>query len=326
MRANIFVEDIFFFKYIGCSTLAKTLYRQISEKHPYDVAWNSYQPDFDLVHYHSFGPMALTHRSYTKGVKVLTAHSTPRLNDGNVAFSTIINNQYPKIYGKFDHIIAITPPSRREIQDMLPDMPTTLIPNGVNREKFYPDEEKRRRFRRCIGVPDEATVVLTVAQETPRKGIYDFLNLSRMMPDVTFVWVGGYPYSVLSKDYAKIEMMKRSCGKNVIFTGFVPDITEAYAGADIFLLPSYAEIMPMVLLEALATGVPVVARDIPEFREVFGDASFLFSDIHEAAGFMRDENALRRLKAISRPFTERFDINRIAEEHMNTYKRLVEDA
>ncbi len=326
MRANIFVEDIFFFKYIGCSTLAKTLYRQIHEKHPYDVAWNSYQPDFDVVHYHSFGPMALTHRSYSKGVKILTAHSTPRLNDGNVAFSTIINNQYPKIYGKFDHIIAITPPSLREIEEMLPDMPTTLIPNGVNREKFCPDEQKRRRFRNCIGVAEEATVVLTVAQETPRKGIYDFLKLAEMMPDVTFVWVGGYPYSVLSKDYAKIELMKRKSGENVIFTGFVPDITEAYAGADIFLLPSYAEIMPMVLLEALATGVPVVARDIPEFREVFGDASLLFSDIYEAEGFMRDENALRRLRGISRPFTERFDINRIAEEHMNTYKRLAEDA
>ncbi|MCQ1537971.1 glycosyltransferase family 4 protein [Methanocalculus taiwanensis] len=326
MRANIFVEDIFFFKYIGCSTLAKTLYRQIDHRVHHEISWNSYNADFDLVHYHSFGPMALTHRSYTKGVKVLTAHSTPRLNDGNVAFSTFINNQYPKIYGKFDHIIAITPPSLREIQEMLPDMPTTLIPNGVNREKFYPDNEKGRRFRRCIGVSDEATVVLTVAQETPRKGIYDFLKLARMMPDITFVWVGGYPYSVLSKDYAKIEMMKRSSGKNVIFTGFVPDITEAYAGADIFLLPSYAEIMPMVLLEALATGVPVVARDIPEFREVFGDASLLFSDIHEAAGFMRDETALRRLKGISRPFTERFDIGRIADEHLNTYRRLIEEA
>lgn len=324
MRANIFVEDIFFFKYIGCSTLAKTLYRQITTLDHYDISWNSYNADFDVVHYHSFGPMALTHRSYSKGVKLLTAHSTPRLNDGNVAFSTFINNQYPKIYGKFDHIIAITPPSLREIREMLPDMETTLIPNGVNREKFKPDEGKRRRFRNFIGLDEQKTVVLTVAQETPRKGIYDFLKLAQMMPEITFVWVGGYPYSVLSKDYAKIEMMKRNSGKNVIFTGFVPDITEAYAGADIFFLPSYAEIMPMVLLEALSTGVPVVARDIPEFREVFGEASLLFSDIHDAMALLRDEVELRRIKGISRRFTKPFDIRRIAEEHIKTYQRLSE--
>ena len=324
MRANIFVEDIFFFKYIGCSTLAKTLYRQIITLDHHDIAWNSYNADFDLVHYHSFGPMALTHRSYSKGVKLLTAHSTPRLNDGNVAFSTFINNQYPKIYGKFDHIIAITPPSLREIQEMLPDMETTLIPNGVNREKFKPDDMKRRRFREYIGAQDHDTVVLTVAQETPRKGIYDFLRLAKMMPDITFVWVGGYPYSVLSKDYAKIEMMKRNSGKNVIFTGFVPDITEAYAGSDTFFLPSYAEIMPMVLLEALSTGVPIVARDIPEFREVFGEASLLFSDVNEAESLLRDEEELRRVKAISRKFTEPFDIRRIAEEHIRAYQRLTE--
>ncbi|MCP1661965.1 MAG: glycosyltransferase family 1 protein [Methanocalculus sp. MSAO_Arc1] len=326
MKADIFVEDIFFFKYIGCSTLARTLYRQIQNRDHLDVSWNSYNADFDVVHYHSFGPMALTHRSYSKGVKILTAHSTPRLNDGNVAFSNIINNQYPKIYGKFDHIIAITPPSQREIQAMLPDMETTLIPNGVNRDKFRPDEEKRRRFRECIGVPDDATVVLTVAQETPRKGIYDFLHLAQHMPDVTFVWVGGYPYSVLSKDYARIEYQKRNLGKNCIFTGFVPDITEAYAGADIFFMPSYAEIMPMVLLEALSCGVPVVARDIPEFREVFGPASLLFRDIHEAESLLRDETALQQKKKLSRSFTEPFDIGRIADEHIRTYRRLAEEA
>jgi len=326
MRVNIFVEDIFFFKYLGCSTLAKTLYSGIAASKSVDTRWNSYDADFDLVHYHSFGPMTLTHKAYSDGVKVLTAHSTPRLNDGNIAFSSFINNQYPKIYSKFDHIIAITPPSLREINEMLPDMETTLIPNGVDREKFRPDKEKRGRFRQLIGVSEMDTVVLTVAQETPRKGIYDFLTLAKLFPDIIFVWVGGYPYSIFSKDYARIEYCKRNAGRNVIFTGFVPDITEAYAGADIFLMPSFAEIMPMVLLEALSSGVPIIARDIPEFREVFGPAALLFSDIEGAAAHLRDKPEIRRIKTIARPFTERYDIKKIADEHIATYNKLVNEA
>jgi len=84
--------------------------------------------------------------------------------------------------------------------------------------------------------------------------------------------------------------------------------------------------MPMVLLEALSSGVPVVARDIPEFREVFGRAALLFSDIEGAAAHLKDEPGIRRIRTIARPFTERYDIRKIAEEHIATYRRLVNEA
>ncbi|MDK2863402.1 MAG: 1,2-diacylglycerol-3-alpha-glucose alpha,2-galactosyltransferase, partial [Methanomicrobiaceae archaeon] len=77
MKVNFFVEDMLLFKYIGCATLAKTLYRALirDESCP-QVAWNAVNRDFDLVHYHTFGPLALANRAYSPGVKVLTAHST----------------------------------------------------------------------------------------------------------------------------------------------------------------------------------------------------------------------------------------------------------
>jgi hypothetical protein len=49
---------------------------------------------------------------------------------------------------------------------------------------------KRKAFRAALGVDDDETVILTVAQQTPRKGIYDFLDLSERLSDLIWVWVG----------------------------------------------------------------------------------------------------------------------------------------
>ena len=323
MKLNFFVEDMLFFKYIGCATLAKMLYNALTrEESCPDIAWNARGRDFDLVHYHTFGPLALTNRKYSHGVKVLTAHSTPRLNTGNVAFSETVNHFYPNIYGSFDHIITISPLCDKEVHEIAPDVETTLIPNGVDREKFQPNPGKRAAFREKYGIGEDEWVVLTVAQQTPRKGIYDFLDLSHKHPDIRFVWVGGFPYGRLSQDYSMIEEQKSRSGKNVLFTGFVDDITAAYCSADLFFIPSYAEGLPMVALEAFATGLPVVARRIPEFTGNFRDTALYFDNTEEAGVLIEDRSLLGRHAALSRPFTEEFDIRTIATRHIDLYQKL----
>ena len=324
MKINIFVEDLLFFKYIGCSTAAKTLYRELSRMPDMDISWNSNSSDFDVVHYHSFGPLSLLNRKYSRGVKVLTAHSTPRVNNGNLAFSSTINQYYPGLYRRFDHIINISAPCQREIDELLPDMSSTLIPNGIDREYFKPDTEKRKKFRERFNIDDDEKVMLTVAQQTPRKGIYDFLELSRKHPEKKWVWVGGFPYGIFSADHFQIKKMKKNCENNVIFTGFVPDITEAYSGADVFFMPSHAETFGLVVLEALACGLPVVARNIPEFREIFDVGVQFFGDFEEASTVLNDDDSLRKSSEAARPFTEKFDIKHIAGMHCDLYRRLIE--
>ena len=324
MKVNFFVEDMLLFKYIGCATLAKTLYSALIEDDEpcLQVAWNSVNRDFDLVHYHTFGPLALANRVYSPGVKVLTAHSTPRLNIGNLAFFERLNRLYPEIYQGFDHIISISPLCDEEVHEIAPDVPTTIIPNGVDREKFRPNPHKRAAFRERYGIGEDEWVVLTVAQQTPRKGIYDFLALSHEHMDTRFVWVGGFPYGRFSQDYSIIEEKKSRCGKNVTFTGFVDDITAAYCSADVFFMPSYAEGLPMVALEAFATGLPVVARKIPEFTGNFKEIAVYFESIEEAGRLLEDRSLLEQHAALSRSFTEDYDIRKIAKLHINLYREL----
>jgi 1,2-diacylglycerol-3-alpha-glucose alpha-1,2-galactosyltransferase len=324
MRINYIVEDFSVFKYIGCATAARAVYRNMPNDADLDLTWNSAARGVDLAHFHTFGPLALGYRLYTKGVKVLTAHSTPHTNLGNIGLSGFVNSLYPPIYRGFDHIITVSEPSDREVRAMLPGMETTMIPNGVDRRVFQRYEDKRRAFRNALGAGEDETVVLTLGQQTPRKGIYDFLDIAARTPDLIWVWVGGFPYGRLSKDYSRIEREKRKASENVVFTGFVPDVTEAYSGADLFFFPSKAETFGLVILEALASGLPVVARGIPELREIFGDAVAFFGTPDEAQAMVQSKDRLRLSGEKAREYTEQFDIRIIAEAHAKLYRRLAE--
>jgi 1,2-diacylglycerol-3-alpha-glucose alpha-1,2-galactosyltransferase len=324
MKVKFYVEDMLFFKYIGCATVAKTLYRQLATMDGIEVSWKGLPDDADLVHYHTFGPLALMNRKIARGRKVLTAHSTPRINLGNIALARSINKRYPNIYRKYDHIITISQPCTDEVTAMVPEIPVTCIPNGVNRTYFKKDEEKRAAFRGVYGIPEDQEVILSVAQLTPRKGLYDFLALSRMFPEKTFVWVGGFPYGALSKEWIKIRRLKRRCGGNVIFPGYVEEIISPYSAADVFFMPSYAETFGLVILEALSCGLPVIARDIPEFHDIFGDNILYFRSREDAAGLIDAKARLSAFASGSRAFTEQFDIRDIAERHLALYRELLD--
>jgi glycosyltransferase involved in cell wall biosynthesis len=324
MKIKFYVEDMLFFKYIGCATVAKTLYRQLAAMNGVEVSWKGLPDNADLVHYHTFGPLALMNRKIARGKTVLTAHSTPRINLDNIALARFINKRYPKIYRKFDHIITISQSCTDEVTAMVPEIPVTCIPNGVNRTYFQRADEKRAAFRERYGIPEDQEVILSVAQLTPRKGLYDFLALSRRFPEKTFVWVGGFPYGALSKDWIKIRHLKRRCGENVVFPGYVEEIISPYSAADAFFMPSYAETFGLVILEALSCGLPVIARDIPEFHDIFSDHILYFRSREDAAGLIGDPARLSTFASGSREFTEQFDIRDIAERHLALYRELLD--
>jgi hypothetical protein len=83
MKINFVVEDMFVFKYIGCATVARTIYRGLKKQNGIDLTWERYKFHADISHYHTFGPIALLNRRLASGKKILTAHSTPRVISGN---------------------------------------------------------------------------------------------------------------------------------------------------------------------------------------------------------------------------------------------------
>lgn len=319
MKVNFIVEDSGAFKYLGCATAAKNLYKALSKK--IDISYNDPCLDFDLAHFHTFGPRSLWYLHRFKGISVITAHSTPTLNHGNLAIPSLVNWLYLPIYNRFDHIISVSNKCKKELNEMGCKAGITTIYNGIDTTLFHPDEKKREAFRKKIEITDEDILVLTVAQRTPRKGIYDFLKTAERFPEYQFLWIGGFPYSFFSKDYRKIKNALKNKPKNTIFPGFVEDIFEVYSAADLFLMPSFAEGHSIVMLEALSMNLPMIARDTEEFREAFNGTLQYFSTVDDLKKEMfsktERQKYQKKVKEISK-----YHIDIIAEQHKKLYEKL----
>ena len=110
-------------------------------------------------------------------------------------------------------------------------------------------------------------MVLTVARLDKGKGHTDLLDAARLVPAALFVLVGDGP------ERAALESKARRLGvaERVIFLGERPDVSSLLARADVFVLPSLSEGLPLAVLEAMAAEVPVVATAIPGVDEVITD-------------------------------------------------------
>ena len=138
-----------------------------------------------------------------------------------------------------------------------PGVPCTVLPYGVDVKAFHPGPAAAgSRFRAAPG----DRVVLTVQRLYPRKGVATFLEaaalVARDVPEARFVVVGDGPErAALERRAAELGV-----GARVTFTGAIPnaELPDAYAAADVFAFHTLHEGLGIVLLEALASGCPVV--------------------------------------------------------------------
>lgn len=326
MRVNFVVEDLRSMKYIGCSTLAKSLYENLE----IEKAWNSLNTDSDLDHFHTFGPFSLFLNLKENRPSVLTAHSTPRANVGNVLLSEDFwRKVYRKIYNKFDHIIAVSETSKKELIDIGINRNISVIYNGVDRGKFYFDEKARQEIRERYGLDEEDLVAINVGQKTVRKGIFDFISMAKKHPDIKFLWVGGMPYSGFSQSYREIKRAVSQKYHNLILPGYVEDLNAHYSAADFMLNPTNFETFGLTILEAMSVGLPVIMKDVEVFQELYSHSGMICKNKREMDSYMeslKDENYRKTMEKKSHETAEYFSIAKIAQQHIDLYRRIIEDA
>ena len=143
--------------------------------------------------------------------------------------------------------------------------PVYSISNGVDTSFFRPDPSLRDAFRRRYGLCEGEQAVISVGHTIARKGLPEFLELARRLPQVRFLWFGWTDPRLVP---AEIRRAMEAAPDNVQFPGFVDRerLREAYCGADAFAFLSHEETEGIVVLEALACGIPMVVRDIPVYQ------------------------------------------------------------
>ena len=173
-------------------------------------------------------------------------------------------------YRQGDVVITPTEYSRRLLQNYDLQREIYALTNGVDIEFFHKTEQAGGQFRTLFHIPVDKKVVISAGHLIHRKGILDFLETARRMPDVIFLWFGGGNNALIPAEIKKAVAEKP---ENVIFAGFIPPIIlrNAYSGADVFAFFSYEETEGIVVLEALSCEIPVIVRDIPVYEDWLTD-------------------------------------------------------
>ena len=221
---------------------------------------------FDLVHLHFLFPdglLALLVPELCRYPLVATVHGSdvPGFNpDRFMVLHRLLRPLWQRVVRRMDRIVC---PSQFIASLLLQHAPLAqpvVIPNGID-PRAELSTNRRPELR-----------LLTVSRLLERKGVQDLINALPLMRGAQSVHiVGSGPYQ------QQLEKLAAPLGERVRFLGWLDsgsaELQGLYETSEIFVFCSRSENFPVVLLEAMAAGLAIVASDIPSCREVLGEAA-----------------------------------------------------
>jgi glycosyltransferase involved in cell wall biosynthesis len=204
------------------------------------------------------------------------------------------------------------------VEGLLPER-VTYFPNSVDLEEFRPPTaDERAAARAAFGLPADAFIIGGVGRLTPQKNFGLLLEAVRPL-------LASHPGAmvVLFGDGPEGPELRKQAGAQVRFMGTVAARAEIYRALDVQVLPSRFEGLPMTVLEAMASGVPVLASAVDGVREIATNGVHALlapsgdvAAFREALGRLIVDEALRKnLAGSALALVEaRFDARKLAAE------------
>ena len=167
-----------------------------------------------------------------------------------------------RVLTKADAVVAVSQPLAVELARIgVPPARLHVVPNGVDTSVFFP--RHRAQARRACAVGDDARVILFVGRLEPQKGVRELLaafeQVRRQVPNAVLVFIGN---GVWLEDVRARSARWGEDALRVLGPRPQSEVAEWMGACDVVVLPSWAEGMPNVVLEALASGRPVVATSV----------------------------------------------------------------
>ena len=239
----------------------------------FDVYINS-RKKCDIVHVHTVD--LWNYFKMKKGISVCYVHFLPDTLDGSIRLPKFAFNVFKKYVTKFynraDYLVVVNPIFIKDLVRFgIDESKISYIPNYVSKDNFYKkSNDEVLKIRDKYNIDENAFVVLGVGQVQTRKGVMDFIDVAKKMPDVTFVWCGGFSFGVITDGYDELKRIYENPPSNVIFTGILKreDMNDMYNMADVLFMPSYNELFPMSILEAVNSEKPLVLRNLDLYEDI----------------------------------------------------------
>lgn len=290
----------------------------------------------DIIHTHGSKPNAYGFAAsrMTKKAIVATCHNRIEnsLVSGDKGIGNYLSNRLyysidNSILPRFDKVIAVSEDVKRLLlENRIDGGRISVVYNGVDAGKFI--DRDGGKIRAEFNIDKNTMIVGTVARLTQEKGLSNLLLAAKevlnQFPDTIFMLAGDGP---LRDDLIK-KTAESGIKERVIFTGQRNDIPEVYSSLDIFVLPSLIEGLPMVLLEAMAAGKPVIATRVGAIPGVIEDGKDGIiinpgdiGELKEAIiSIMTDPELARRFSQNAfKKVSEQFSSDKMCSRHMEIY-------
>jgi glycosyltransferase involved in cell wall biosynthesis len=229
-----------------------------------------------------------------------------------------------RVVGVSDHTSA-----NLEKYEKIPTAKIETIPNGIDGSAFDIPVDRDAK-RRELGIPGDAMIIGIAARLSPPKGVTHILralpDIVARVPRVALIVAGEGP---LEQDL-RAETARLGLGDHVKFVGPRADMPELLKLFDLYVLPSVSEGLPMVLLEAMAAGCPIVATSVGGVPSAIEDGvNGLLVPPQNPAMLARavvlalGDAALRRRLALAgkQAFAARFSAETMTRRYERLYRR-----
>jgi 1,2-diacylglycerol-3-alpha-glucose alpha-1,2-galactosyltransferase len=332
MKIHVISETPFIMQATGVHTAFMDHVELLMEKTDIEVVVNN-EGTGDVVHGHTYGPYYIWKGLKYKGRRVYTVHVIPDSIKGSLPlwklFMPFVRFGLKIVYSYSDVCIAISPMVEKAIIETGSKTPIVRIYNPVHTDTWKRTQENRDKGRRLLGLTDSEFMVLGVGQLIGRKGVDDFLDIADSIPEAKFVWVGGRPFGGLTEGIQRISDRFRNAGENVKNTGNIDleNMPAMYAAADLMLFPSYQENCPLAPIEAAASGIPVIFRDIEEYRSLYENPYLKASSTEDFITITKrmiyDKDFYDEGMNVSEQLLKQFDKDVIRRRLINVYESLL---
>lgn len=247
-------------------------------KNKYKVVINS-KKVHEIQHFHTINYAHYVMLKKNKAINVCYVHFLPHTLDGSIKLPKMLFNMFKKYVVKFyksaDALVVVNPIFIKELMMYgIPKEKISYIPNYVSKDAFFPiNEQEKMETKLKYKIPLDKKIVLGVGQVQTRKGILDFVDVAKMNEDIEFVWCGGFSFGNITDGYKQLKKIYDNPPKNVKFLGIVDreDMNNIYNIADVLFMPSYNELFPMAILEAVNSGVPLLLRNLDLYHDILFD-------------------------------------------------------
>lgn len=226
---------------------------------------------FDVVHAHSHyyfsTNLAAINRRLNGVPLTITNHGLYTQNAPEQIFKLYLQTVGRWTFNQADRIFCYTKKDKYRVRELGVSSSIEVISNGIDTERFTPEGPASKR------IDATGPVVLFVGRlvegKRPEVVIESFAEVRASLPEAELYLCGEGPLQSELRELAAEHNIREA----VTFLGQVPyeEMPAVYRGADVLVLPSRAEGVPRTIMEALASGVPVVSSNLSQVRSAFGD-------------------------------------------------------